>query len=149
MKTFKILVILCSILIALTATTCEDDGTYVRYKDVNFINTTNDTIFVMSAWARHFTASEVIDKWDLWVSEVLPNEKSIEPLPDRGDMVLYVSVLKKRVLDEYSKEEIIEKDLVEKYMYTYDYLKWKDFNIMYTGKPQQDSISIKEEQYEK
>ncbi|MCQ2259039.1 MAG: hypothetical protein MJZ41_13780, partial [Bacteroidaceae bacterium] len=145
MKTFKILVILCSILIALTATTCEDNT--IHYKMITLENKTEDSILYFYSFVK--VDMDVIYGFG-WFNNfeyVNPKEMSRFGVEDDESMVLYLTIVKQSTLDRYTKEEIIEKDIAEYFTYTYDYLKWRDFNIVYTGEQQQDSINLKEEQY--
>ena len=46
----------------------------------------------------------------------------------------------KQTLNKYSKEEIVEKNLVELYSYSYQDLKKMDFKIVYGGENPIDSV---------
>lgn len=138
-KTLFIL-ILCNLMLLLTAMTCDDP---IEYRKVIFDNQSNDTIMVLSESGRPFTSETAIELYLAeWSTLIPPSDHSKEPLPDRDGEFLFLAVLKKQLLDKYSKEEIIEKDLVEFYSYSYQELKKMNFKIVYGGDKFQDSSLI-------
>ena len=138
MKKTLVVLILCNLMLLLTAMTCDDP---VEYRKVIFENRSNDTIMTLSESGRPFTSEKAIELYLAgWATLIPPSEHSKEPLPDQEGEVLFMAVIRKQTLDRYSKEEIVEKDLVELYSYSYQDLKKMDFKIVYGDENSIDSI---------
>ena len=140
LKKTLVVLILCNLMLLLTAMTCDDP---VEYRKVIFENQSNDTIMSLSESGRPFTSETAIELYLAgWATQILPSEHSKEPLPDQEGEVLFMAVIKKQTLNKYSKEEIVEKNLVELYSYSYQDLKKMDFKIVYSGENPTDSIHM-------
>lgn len=75
-----------------------------------------------------------------WASQIPPSGHSTEHVLDAEERIVYCAILKKQTLNKYSKEEIVEKNLVELYSYSYQDLKKMDFKIVYSAENPTDSI---------
>ena len=125
-------------MLLLTAMTCQVP--YWTTRNLIFENRTNDTIFLLVGSGKPFNPAEVIEMYeDEWASLILPNGYSTESMLDAEERIVYCALLKKQTLDNHSKEEIIERDLVEYYSYSYQDLKKIDFKIVYSGENPTDS----------
>ena len=151
MKKYFVYFILCNLFILSTAITCaEEPGVRIHYKTITIENKSEDSILYFYSPIK--VDMDIIYGFG-WSDNLVclnPKETSNRiSIKEDGSEILYLTIVKQRTLDKYTKEEIIEKDIAEYYTYTYDYLKWRDFKIVYTGEQQQDSINLKEEQYER
>ena len=106
---------------------------YWTEKEILFGNRANDTIFVLVGSGRPFTSVEAMEKYERgWASQIPPSGHSTEHVLDAEERIVYCAILRKQTLDKYSKEEIVEKNLVELYSYSYQDLKKMDFKIVYS-----------------
>ena len=84
---------------------------------------------------------EAMEKYERGrASQIPPGGHSTEHVLDAEERIVYCAILRKQTLDKYSKEEIVEKDLVEFYSYSYQDLKKMDFKIVYGGENPIDSV---------
>ena len=138
MKKTIFVLILCNLMLVLTAMTCDDP---VEYRKVIFENQSNDTIMTFSESGIPFTSEKAAELYLAgWATLIPPAEHSKEPLPDQEGEVLFMAVIRKQTLNKYSKEEIVEKNLVELYSYSYQDLKKMDFKTVYGGENPIDSV---------
>ena len=73
---------------------------------------------------RPFTSVEAMEKYERgWASQIPPGGHSTEHVLDAEERIVYCAILRKQTLNKYSKEEIVEKNLVELYSYSYQDLK--------------------------
>ena len=137
MKKTIFVLILCNLMLLLTA--CQH--AQWTEKEILFGNRANDTIFVLVGSGRPFTSVEAMEKYERgWASQIPPSGHSTEQVLHAEEMIVYCALLRKQTLDKYSKEEIVEKSLVELYSYSYQDLKKMDFKIVYSGENPTDSI---------
>lgn len=142
----NITILICCILLLFTASACEKTGW--SKLSVTIENKTNDTVFFAHDGIRLKAKYYFVHKQLHGVDMVLPNSFTIVDIP-RGYIITNFTFVKQTILNEYSEQEIIDKELVDCYAYTHSMLESKNYTIVYNGGPQQDCISIKEEQYEK
>ena len=138
LKKTLVVLILCNIMLLLTAMTCNDS---YEYRSVIFENQSNDTIITWSSGWKPTTPEAVIEYYsDEWATQIPPHEHSVESWVDEEDIMVYIFVIKKADRDLYFQKEIVEKGLAEYYSYSYQDLKKMDFKIVYSGENPSDSI---------
>ncbi len=100
MKKTLVVLILCNIMLLLTAMTCNDS---YEYRSVIFENQSNDTIITWSSGWKPTTPEAVIEYYsDEWATQIPPHEHSVESWVDEEDIMVYIFVIKKADRDLYS-----------------------------------------------
>ena len=80
MKKTLVVLILCNIMLLLTAMTCNDS---YEYRSVIFENQSNDTIITWSSGWKPTTPEAVIEYYsDEWATQIPPHEHSVESWVD-------------------------------------------------------------------
>lgn len=145
MKKLFIYTIMCFLYITLTATTCEDDGTFVNYLDCTFTNESEGEVYLVVYYNakpnQSVTVESVFEKIRSRdrMSKVLPEESwglsIICPNDARKALnSTYLFIFKKETLDKYTDAELVEKGICDKiYRFTYDDALAMGSSITYTG----------------
>lgn len=142
----NITILICCICILFTAFSCE--RLELRDITVKIENKTNDTIFFAHNGFKLKAKYFFVHKQLYGVDMVLPNSFIVAKIP-YGYTTTHLTFISQTVLNKYTEQEIIDKEMVVCYAYSRStMLESNDFKIVYTGEPQ-DSINIIEEQYEK
>lgn len=145
MKKLFIYTIMCFLYITLTATTCEDDGTFINRRDCTFTNESGGEVYLLA----YFNAKpnqcvtvksvfENIRSRDR-MTKVLPGENCGFSIicPNDARVALnssYLFIFKKETLDKYTDAELVEKGICDKiYRITYDDALAMGSSITYTG----------------
>lgn len=144
MKNSMFLLIISNIMLLLTAMTCQDS--YWTERNLVIENQTNDTFFVAVGSGKPLTSSKAMRLYQIWGTkmQVVPNGNIIEHILDAEDRTVYCALLKKKTLAKYSEEEIIERNLIEFYSYSYQELKKMKFKIVYSDIAPTESVAWEE-----
>ena len=145
MKKLFIYTIMCFLYITLTATTCEDDGTFVNYLDCTFANESEGEVYLVVYYNAKpnqcVTVESVFEKIRSRdrMTKVLPGDSCgfyiICPNDARKALnSSYLFIFKKETLDKYTDAELVEKGICDKiYRFTYDDALSMGLLITYTG----------------
>lgn len=136
MKKSFIYVLLCSLSLLFTASTCAFDcGEDVEWTTVTLENQSDEEIrFAISG--KPITPHDVVYNLssELFYSVPCNGISDKAATHSNGDMVLYISLFKQSTLDKYTKEQLAQLEFFDKqYALTYEELLKTNFRVIYTG----------------
>lgn len=139
MKKIFIYTILCFLYVALSATQCED----YEQVDLAIKNMSSDTVYVINASSKYVNSNMSYStlQYNLKYAYRIPPHsvyKAFVTKPEysysKAEVMAYRFYTSK-TLNEFSLEEIVEKDIYDKeYVVTYDDLRALDFQLVYDEK---------------
>ena len=142
MKKFIINSAICYLFLMFTAMTCVEDfgGAYVA--SVTIENCSNDTIELLDNYTIKLTAEDFLEsKSEGYTCVLLPGDFIMSGINDYEGSFLYIALAKQGEIKNLSDEEIIEKNLIKIYQYSYTGLKMHGYKVTYTGEYHKDSIN--------
>ena len=135
MKKYFIHILLCSLSMVFTATTCRDSDD--NYETIRLDNQSGEPIYFFFWWEKDFNPIDYytnhpgISSLFYYLDNKEENKQGCAL--DNDDYYIYV-IVKKSTMDKYTIDEIKEKNIYDTiYAYTYNELDKMNFKITYTG----------------